>query len=70
MIQTQKTSEIIKAVKELMHQAGYNDKTINRYNACWNALLKYEGDDRTFSTGRSINFLDDVYGITAFASAL
>ncbi len=68
MIQTQTTPEVIKAVKELMQQAGYNDRTINRYSACWNALLKYEGSDLVFSTGRSINFLDDVYGITAFNS--
>lgn len=68
MIQTQKTSQIIQAVKELMYQADYNGRTINRYNACWNALMKYEGDDRIFSTGRPINFLDDVYNITAYAS--
>lgn len=66
MIQSQKTSEIIQAVKELMQRAGYGGRTINRYNACWNSLLKYEGDDRRFSTGRAVNFLDDVYNITAF----
>lgn len=66
MIQSQKTSEMIQAVKKLMRQAGYGDRTINCYNACWNALLKYEGDDRSFYTGRAINFLDDVYNITAF----
>ena len=66
MIQSQKTSKIIQVVKELMQQTGYSDRTINRYNAYWNSLLKYEGDDRSFSTGRAVNFLDDVYNITAF----
>lgn len=62
------TTELIREVKTLMHQAGYSDGTIDKYNHCWNAFLHFVGTEQAFSSGKALDFLDRIYGITALSN--
>lgn len=49
-----------------MQQGGYSDRSINRYNHCWNRLLQYQGDEQQiFSTEQALTFLQEAYNITS-----
>jgi len=61
---------LIDKVKEELFKRGFKSESIQRYQPCWNALLKFattHGID-SYSPQTGMFFLEEIYGITVFAS--
>ncbi len=70
IVQCKSTSLLIQNVKKELSNAGYKSGTIQVYQRCWNALLKYEAKKRIKSNSpkSGLEFLNVFYGISVFTA--
>lgn len=69
-ISTHNTALLIDKVKAELFKRGYKPESVQRYQSCWNDLLKFATAHTidSYSPQTGMFFLEEIYGMTVFAS--
>ena len=69
-ISTHNTALLIDKVKAVLFKRGYKPESVQRFQSCWNDLLKFATAHAidSYSPQTGMVFLEEIYGMTVFAS--